>query len=259
MGWGRSQIWLLRLVTLLTITTADRLPCQATIYELVTPIGGFVLVRPDGTPTDTVAIAPDESHFKIANYHAGDDKSFEVIFTYVPTANPAELQKRLADRSGLRAEDKINRAPQQIVTAGGHRRWRIPKDVLNSNFYVLFSGPDGGVLAVPFKYQAANPRKLTAGGTLGGYVGYHIRSVTPLASAGIAFVSAAPPSLTPGQSSPPDTKVGFTVATGVVVDSLPAVQVGAIVGWDLGIDPSQYPYAGKAWLSLSIGTGFTKH
>jgi hypothetical protein len=257
-----SQLWRRGSLVLVLALCLNPSLVAAQTYRVITGVGGFAQIDPNtNKPSATLSIAPMGSRFNIIDDRSDNGTSIDVIFTYVSETNQRVANAQFAHAKGLTAADSaafVNKGTP-VVTADGKPRYRIAKNILQTALYELAWGKDAGVLAVPFKYQLSG-NKLTAGGTLGAYIGYRIKSVTPLLSAGIAFVSTASPTVTPGtQPTTTDTKVGFSVAGGGVVDWLGPVQIGLLAGVDLGIDKDQYAYANKLWLSFSIGTGFTKH
>lgn len=232
---------------------------QTQTFRLNIAVGGFILYSPAGVKTDTVAVAPMGSRFSIIDNNADDGTTIAVRFSSIGSDSPSRTFAAFLHSRGVSSADSAAATGRSVQLPITNRQYRVPKSILSDKFYELFSGRDAGVLAVPFKFQLSEPRKVTAGGSLGAYIGYHIASFTPVVSAGLAFVSTAAPSLNNNQPPSPDTKVGFTGAFGLIVDWLSPVQIGAIVGWDLGLSKDDYAYANKPWLSISIGTGFTRH
>jgi hypothetical protein len=212
----------------------------------------------NNTPTGTLANAPKGSRFKFVNKNASNGKDVWVTFTHVAGSDAATLQAEVTHLTVATARDSAAAVATAVGVVKEGTVYRVAKEQLASEFYELAWGKDAGTLVVPFKFQLSDNR-LSAGGTLGAYLGFNVGSVTPLLSAGLAVVSAAPPTVgTNATPQPADTKVGFTLATGVVVDWLDPVEIGLIGGADLGMDRATYAYANKIWLSVSIGTGFTR-
>lgn len=216
-----------------------------------------------GKPATKASSAPVGAIFEIVKPDAGDGKKW-ISFTEVPpTTGPAlEIQLiRSAEMIGAAvpaAGDNPN--PPAVVT---DVVYQVSLVDLPSEFYELVKGGDVGVLAVPFKIQLGDG-KITAGATLGPYIGYHQRWLlglpsTVLLTAGLAAVPTAAPTSTPSTTPTVDTKIGFTGAIGVVAEPWSQFEIGVIAGWDhVGEHRNVYPYEDKWWLSLSIGTTVLK-
>ena len=132
-----------------------------------------------------------------------------------------------------------------------------------------------GILAVPFKFHLSS-KSVTAGSTIGGYVGYqtsffNLFTLTPILGGGLALVDTSPAqpttsttSTTPApQSSGTQSSYGFSVVTGLIgsVSSAAAssgVQFGVLVGLDWLSKTSNYPYEGKPWIAFEIGYNFSQ-
>ena len=127
-----------------------------------------------------------------------------------------------------------------------------------------------GVLAVPFKYHVSD-RALTAGSTVGGYVGYRTSvanqfAITPVLAGGLALISTVPAQVASSsqapatQSSATQTSAGVSVATGfigsVTSSSSKGAQYGILVGVDWLGKNAKYAYEGKPWVAFEIGYNF---
>jgi hypothetical protein len=124
-----------------------------------------------------------------------------------------------------------------------------------------------GVLVVPFKFHLAD-HSVTAGSTIGGYLGYRFgglgASWTPMISGGLAIVDSRPAQISSSGSgtatvSPSDsqTLTGFTVAGGLIgTIASSKAQVGVLLGVDWAGKSAQYKYEGKPWLAFEIGYNF---
>lgn len=124
-----------------------------------------------------------------------------------------------------------------------------------------------GALLIPFKFHISD-HHLTAGETLGGYLGYRVStpafSLTPIVSAGLAVINSNPPQVSSGGSgtsttsnSTSQTLTGFSAAVGLVgsIASTKA-QIGFVGGADWAGKSAQYQYEGKPWISFEIGYNF---
>jgi len=69
---------------------------------------------------------------------------------------------------------------------------------------------------------------------------------------GLTFVSTAARSTDATQPPSTDTKPAFAAATGFIVNWFGMLEIGAIVGWDLGVSKADHAYAGKPWVMFSI-------
>jgi hypothetical protein len=133
-----------------------------------------------------------------------------------------------------------------------------------------------GILAVPFKFHLGD-HSTTVGETLGAYIGYqttfqNLFTVTPVFSAGLAFVSTAPaqastattsgtsPSTPATQTTATQTSTGFSAAFGFIGSATnkgtTGVQYGLIFGVDWLGKSAKYQYEGKPWLALEVGYNF---
>ncbi len=130
----------------------------------------------------------------------------------------------------------------------------ISKDVIETYFRKAGVRVDFGTLVVPFKLRF-DPVSITAGGELGGFLGFYLgkSNFMPLVHAGFTFVS-----LNDANAEVPETKLGFTGGVGFVSQFGPRFEAGLISGIDLfeGVEDWQYKYS--PWLSLQIGYSFTK-
>jgi hypothetical protein len=115
-----------------------------------------------------------------------------------------------------------------------------------------------GALTVPFKMHLSD-HGLTAGSTIGAYVGYRSSffndfTITPILAGGLALVSTAPIG-----SSTEQTSTGFSLATGLIGSvGQSGMQYGVVLGADWLGEAARYRYEGRPWLSLEIGYSFSQ-
>jgi len=227
------------LATLLALVLPTSALADAQIYRMLTSWPGFKEEPRPGEPVnDTLYLAPKDSHFIILERGA----SYLVRFTRVAAIN-AQRSPGDAGKPRVRAKD-LN--------------YSISKDYLSDHNYGLFSGLDYGILTLPYKLQLKN-KDITAGATLSGFVGYRqlwlFAPSTILVSAGFAGIPTTDPNATNVE-----TKLGLTLAGGIVFPITNQFQIGIITGMDHlgGESGKQYPFNDRQWLSISIGTAFTK-
>ena len=126
-----------------------------------------------------------------------------------------------------------------------------------------------GVLTVPFKFHISN-RSVTAGSTIGGYIGYRMGvenwfTITPVVAGGLALISTqaaqASSSGTPAASPSTQTSSGFSVAIGLIgsaSNSGSGAQFGILAGLDWLGRSANYQYEGKPWIAFEIGYNFAQ-
>jgi hypothetical protein len=184
-----------------------------------------------------------------------------VEFSKVPEATFASILTDIYRVSGIEKPSGVvtpasTNGPPIVTTKKAY--W-ITKEYLPPEFYELWSGVDGGTLAVPYKLQFKDGR-LTGGGTLGGYLGYRQKWLrvpsTFMGSIGLAAVPTAGPTLTTGQGTV-DTKIAVSAAAGAVFEIYSQIQAGIVVGTDY-TGTADYAYDKRLWISLAIGAGFLK-
>ena len=131
----------------------------------------------------------------------------------------------------------------------------FPADLLADYDFRPASGLVAGALAVPFKLQLSE-LKITAGGTVGGALGYRLvltrqLSLAFVGSLGLSFVSTAAP--TADDAAATDALPAFAIAGGAVLQFL-STQFGLVTGVDL-FQP-EYTYNSQPWAALAIGFNF---
>jgi hypothetical protein len=128
-----------------------------------------------------------------------------------------------------------------------------------------------GVLAVPFKYHFSD-HALTAGSTLGGFVGWDVSEsgigkVSWIVGGGLAIVSSTAATAnysssttgTANGTTATGTLTGLSVATGFVgALGSSGVQFGLLAGIDSVDNHANYQYNDKLWLSFSVGYNFAQ-
>jgi hypothetical protein len=137
-------------------------------------------------------------------------------------------------------------------------QYEVSGEDLSRNEYFLVKGVDVGVLSLPFKWQLSDGA-LTAGSTLGLYLGYRQHALgvpsTILINGGLTAI----PTRAAGTTGDVDTRWGVTLATGLVFEPVSQVQLGIIAGMDhTGSKTDTYKYNDKGWISFAIGFGFLK-
>jgi len=154
----------------------------------------------------------------------------------------------------------------------GHQYTINKSAVLNAS--PTIQGVVSGVLAVPFKYHLSD-HAVTAGSTIGGYVGYRTSvanafSVTPVVAGGLALISTATATIPASsstttttqstQTTSTQTSAGASIATGFIGSVTSAASKGAQFGVLVGVDwlgkKANYAYEGKPWIAFEIGYNF---
>lgn len=117
-----------------------------------------------------------------------------------------------------------------------------------------------GVLGVPFKWHVSD-KNTTVGSTVGGYLGYQMKTyhdltITPIIGGGLALIDQ---SQFNSQSS--TLKTGVSVAFGLVgrvgSTGTRGVQLGVIAGCDWLGKGQHYQYEGKPWIAFEVGYNFS--
>lgn len=216
-------------------------------------------------PTDTTWYAPLDTEFEILQE---SDTSFTVRFLKVPSstmaltfgaiggivAQPHTITLRLQGSDSI-----VANAPTPVRI---NLNYFVAKVQLLRINYQLESGPEYGTLTVPFKLQHASDGTLSAGASLGPFVGYRQRWIFGLPSSivGSIGLAAVPVRDVNAPQSDVENKFGLTAAAGLVFEIFNGFQIGALVGVDhLGGDSGEdYKYEDKGWSSISIGYSFIR-
>jgi hypothetical protein len=149
----------------------------------------------------------------------------------------------------------------------GHQYTILKKYVLNAS--PTIQGFVTGALAIPFKFHLSD-RSVTAGSTIGTYIGYRTSidntvAITPVVAGGLALIStaaaqASSSGTTTSTSGGTQTSTGISIATGLIGSvtsaSASGAQFGILVGADWLGKKSNYAYEGKPWIAFEIGYNF---
>lgn len=169
----------------------------------------------------------------------------------------------------LDTQGKVVALPADCTAMMADSVYTVPKTTLDDAKYVA-KGLVAGVLVVPFKFHISN-RSVTAGSTIGGYLGWRTSwfdsfTFTPIISGGLALISTQPAqaAMTPSSGTPSTSNTqtisGFSVATGLIGTVANGVASGTQYGLLIGIDwvgrSANYQYEGKPWLAFEIGYNF---
>lgn len=205
--------------------------CKPT-YKLVTSTAGFR----SNIPNDkNIYGAGADSKFEIVNE---TDSTYKVMFHEINNYNQAEAKLSML----LQESNNIKTVSEQIF-------YVISKIDLPDYYFKFSSGDIAGVLAVPIKI--INNGKLSPGSTVGGFYGYRFREISILASGGLASIP-----ISDINSKQVETKIGLTLAGGIIFEPVSKFQLGIIFGIDhLG---SEWQYENRGWFSFAIGYSFTQ-
>ena len=236
---------------------------HAQTYRLLYPRAVFYLIGNDGSVADRPSLAPADVLFEITD--RSDARYLVVTFKAVPTISAAEVSaqaKALAPPGELAA--LLNDSSPVVRAAKDDpvrpkREYRVARTDLLPRLYRLERGVDVGALAIPFKFQLSNG-DLTAGGSLGPYVGYRQRWLFVPSSILISLGATAVPTVAPSLPTDPQpgnikSVFGVSASAGVVLEIVNNFQAGLLFGIDHASDKS-YAYQDKGWISFSIGYGF---
>lgn len=131
--------------------------------------------------------------------------------------------------------------------------------------YASSVGVSYGVLAVPFKYHFSD-HSLTAGSTLGGYIGITedvgFEQLSEVIGGGLALIDTASPNAAAGAAEATgstSTLTGVSVAGGLLGKiGSSNTQFGLLFGIDEVSRAANYRYSGKLWMSFSFGYDFSE-
>lgn len=142
------------------------------VYRLKYPYGGFYLVDNSTLiATSERSAAPSGSYFRIVKNNIGGKNVMWVTFTKVKSSTAASVTNQITRIANLSSATGGGMTTLPLVQEGADFIYQVSTDVLPPEYFTIESGMDFGTLAVPFKAQLSDG-KLTAGGTLGLYVGY---------------------------------------------------------------------------------------
>ena len=252
---GRAHFtWLLFLL----LTPVPGLGQVRPTYELEFAKAVFHFVSPEGVVSSGVSLAPAGSQFQLVSTNDKTLKS-TVKFVKIGTASRAKILSKLhaaglAGVKGIVTEEDLADVKEVLVKT----QYEVSAEDLSRNEYFIVKGVDIGVLSLPFKWQLSDGA-LTAGSTLGLYLGYRQRALgapsTILINAGLTAI----PTRAAGTTGDVDTRWGVTLASGIVFEPVSQVQLGIIAGIDhTGSKSDTYKYNDKGWISFAIGFGFLK-
>lgn len=228
-----------------------------TTVHLYYLVSGYTDIQDKGSPKKVYCSRPR------AQLRIGADNGTDLTVA-VDSSGPA-----------LSTDEEPCVSPDSYIKKGG--QYTIAKSaVLNAS--PTIQGFVSGVLAVPFKYHLSD-HSITAGSTIGGYVGYRTSvgnqfAITPVLGGGLALVSTSaaqasnagatgsPNTTTNGTAtnSSSQTSSGLSIATGFIGSVTSAASKGAQFGIILGVDwlgkNSKYAYEGKPWIAFEVGYNF---
>ncbi len=219
-----------------TIGTGDK-------RTLIAWMPGFHGIR---TKDDELWAPPGATFLVTGDVNASGDLA--VVFTSVPK------------------QDKTGEIPSEALESGVCKCVRakvvynVPVTQLSQTYPTQGSGFTFGILAVPFKFYFSD-HSLGGAGTVGGYLGYQFSSVgVDISAVGAAGVGVVPISTIVNGETSTKNAPSLSAGLGLILNLTKngGFQAGLFVGADWAGTSSGFPYEGKPWLALSLGTSLSK-
>jgi hypothetical protein len=140
-----------------------------------------------------------------------------------------------------------------------------PDDVVIFSEKELLSAPPYtyglayGLLYIPFKFHPGNPKDISTGSSVGGYVGYkHVWGSSELNYIIFAGLTSISVQQSNNNTTNNQNITGFSGGSGVLLNLGGSFHGGLVYGWDYVSSSANYTYNGKPWFAIEFGFDFTK-